>query len=76
MAVIGAHQVRLRSTAHPPYVLDSFHRHGGILAFSRPHSAKPIYRKEREGRKGTRNTSIAPSLRPLRPWRLSSRAEY
>jgi hypothetical protein len=34
MAVIGAHQVRLRSSAHPPYVLDSFYRHGGILAFS------------------------------------------
>jgi hypothetical protein len=35
MAVVGAHQVRLRSTAHPPYVLDSFHRHGAkiVLGF-------------------------------------------
>jgi hypothetical protein len=33
MAIIGAHQVRLRSSAHSSYVLDSFNRHGGILAF-------------------------------------------
>jgi hypothetical protein len=55
MAVVGAHQMRLRSTAHSSYVLDSFHRHGGILAFrsqpsafSRQHSFKPIYREGRE----------------------------
>jgi hypothetical protein len=52
MAIVGAHEMRLRSTAHSSYVLDSFHRHGGILAFSSPqHSAKPIYREGREGRK-------------------------
>jgi hypothetical protein len=54
MAVVGAHEMRLRSTAHPSHVLDSFYRHGGILAFSSQRSAKCIYRKEREGRKGTR----------------------
>jgi hypothetical protein len=39
MAIIRAHQVRLRSTAHPSYVLDSLYRHGGILALSNQHSA-------------------------------------
>jgi hypothetical protein len=39
MAVIGAHKMRLRSSAHSPHVLDSFYRHGGILAFSVQHSA-------------------------------------
>jgi hypothetical protein len=39
MAVIGAHEMRLRSTAHPSYVLDSLYRHGGILAFGTQHSA-------------------------------------
>jgi hypothetical protein len=33
VAILGAHQMRLRSAAHSSYVLDSFHRHGGILAF-------------------------------------------
>jgi hypothetical protein len=39
MAVISAHEMRLRSTSHPSHVLDSFHRHGGILAFSNQLSA-------------------------------------
>jgi hypothetical protein len=39
MAIIGAHQMRLRSSAHPSHVLDGFHRHGGILAFSTQQSA-------------------------------------
>ena len=34
VSVIGAHQVRLRSSAHSSYVLHSFYWHGGILAFS------------------------------------------
>ena len=34
VSIISAHQMRLRSTAHPSYVLDSSYRHGGILAFS------------------------------------------
>jgi hypothetical protein len=32
MTIIGAHHVRLRSTAHSSYMLHSFYRHGGILA--------------------------------------------
>jgi hypothetical protein len=39
MAVIGAHQMRLRSSAHSSHVLDGFHRHGGILALSSQRSA-------------------------------------
>jgi hypothetical protein len=39
MAIIGAHQMRLRSSAHPSHVLDGFHRHGGILAFGTRQSA-------------------------------------
>jgi hypothetical protein len=42
MAVIGAHEVRLRSSAHPSHVLDRFYRHGGILALSRQHSVVSI----------------------------------
>jgi hypothetical protein len=34
VAVVGAHQVRLRSAAHPSHVLDSLHWHGAILASS------------------------------------------
>src|SRR5262249_11918018 len=33
VAVVSPHEVRLRAAAHSPYVLDRFHRHGGILAF-------------------------------------------
>src|SRR5579864_596895 len=35
MAVISAHEMRLRSTAHPSYVLDSFYGHGAkiVLGF-------------------------------------------
>jgi hypothetical protein len=51
--------MRLRSTAHPSYVLDSFYGHGGILAFSNQRLAKPISRKEREGRKETKYISVA-----------------
>ena len=29
--VVGAHQMRLRSSAHSSHVLDSFYRHGGIV---------------------------------------------
>jgi hypothetical protein len=39
VAVVGAHQVRLRSAAHPSHVLDRFHWHGGILALSGQQSA-------------------------------------
>ena len=39
VAVIGAHQMRLRSSAHSSNMLDRFHRHGGILAFGTQHSA-------------------------------------
>jgi hypothetical protein len=39
MAVIRAHQVRLRSSAHSSYVLDSLYRHSGILAFINQRSA-------------------------------------
>jgi hypothetical protein len=44
MAIIGAHQMRLRSSAHPSHVLDGFHRHGGILAFGNQRSAPPSRR--------------------------------
>jgi hypothetical protein len=59
MTVISAHEMRLRSTAHPSYVLDSFHRHGGILAFSNQQSvvdtlntAKKIFETQRRGVNG------------------------
>jgi hypothetical protein len=39
MAIIRAHEMRLRSTAHSSYMLDSFYRHGGILASSVQQSA-------------------------------------
>jgi hypothetical protein len=76
MAIVGAHQMRLRSTAHSSYVLDSFHRHGGILAFrsqpsafSRQHSFKPIYRDGREGREGREEIKYAgyPNFMASRP---------
>jgi hypothetical protein len=38
--------MRLRSTAHSSNVLDCLYCHGGILAFSSEHLAKPIYAKE------------------------------
>jgi hypothetical protein len=59
VAVVSAHQVRLRSTAHPSHVLDRLHWHGAILAFSSQqsefspqHSAKTLNRNGRKGRKG------------------------
>jgi hypothetical protein len=48
MAVIGAHKVRLRSTAHSSYMLDSFYRHGGILAFGTQRSVLGILNKGRK----------------------------
>jgi len=34
MAIIGAHQMRLRSAAHSSYVLNSLYWHGRILALA------------------------------------------
>jgi hypothetical protein len=60
MAVIGAHQVRLRSSAHPSYVLDSFHRHGAkiVLGFQYHQAwafstkARKIFETQRKGVNG------------------------
>jgi hypothetical protein len=59
MAVIGAHKMRLRSSAHSPHVLDSFYRHGGILAFSVRQSAKPIAPQELKEFKGTKLNQLS-----------------
>jgi hypothetical protein len=58
--------MRLRSTAHPSHVLDSFHRHGGIVLAL---SAQPnrSHRKERGERNGTKANQFPASLRTLRP---------
>jgi hypothetical protein len=59
MAVIGAHQMRLRSSAHPSYVLDGFDWHGGILALSNEcpavdhsqHTEKSLKHKEERSKR-------------------------
>jgi hypothetical protein len=62
----------LCAAAHPSHVLDSFYRHGGILAFSNEQSAlsnqpNQSHRKERKERKGTKTNQLPASLWPLRP---------